>query len=208
MHVQESMCNVFAPTFTFNNIIYFTPRSSKWYIKRNTSRKHPMFPTVNIRLKLQLGREVKVYWTQGLSILFKDHHADSTTRLVPPGPRSPTVHSVMPRLGPRNQSSPNKKSNTTNDGAIVFPNTCCEVSKKKYSLPQSQVSHLIDTIRTVSYESLWRFVCTSASLLQLDSLDTVQSRHTNKDQKCKIWGFHSGDYDDYHLLGDDTVWLL
>jgi hypothetical protein len=25
---------------------------------------------------------------------------------------------------------------------------------------------------------------------------------------CKIWGFHGGDYDDYHLLGDDTVWLL
>jgi hypothetical protein len=25
---------------------------------------------------------------------------------------------------------------------------------------------------------------------------------------CKIWGFHGGDYDDYHLLGDYTVWLL
>jgi hypothetical protein len=25
---------------------------------------------------------------------------------------------------------------------------------------------------------------------------------------CKIWGFHGGDYDDYHLLGDDAVWLL
>jgi hypothetical protein len=24
----------------------------------------------------------------------------------------------------------------------------------------------------------------------------------------KIWGFHGGDYDDYHLLGDDAVWLL
>jgi hypothetical protein len=21
---------------------------------------------------------------------------------------------------------------------------------------------------------------------------------------CKIWGFHGGDYDDYHLLGDDN----
>jgi hypothetical protein len=27
-------------------------------------------------------------------------------------------------------------------------------------------------------------------------------------QTCKIWGFHGGDYDDYHILGDDTVWLL
>jgi hypothetical protein len=27
-------------------------------------------------------------------------------------------------------------------------------------------------------------------------------------KECKIWGFHSGDYDDYHLLGDDAVWLL
>jgi hypothetical protein len=26
--------------------------------------------------------------------------------------------------------------------------------------------------------------------------------------KCKIWGFHGGDYDDYHLLGDDAMWLL
>jgi hypothetical protein len=26
--------------------------------------------------------------------------------------------------------------------------------------------------------------------------------------RCKIWGFHGGDYDDYHLLGDDAVWLL
>jgi hypothetical protein len=25
---------------------------------------------------------------------------------------------------------------------------------------------------------------------------------------CKIWGFHGGDYDDYHLLGDDAVWLM
>jgi hypothetical protein len=25
---------------------------------------------------------------------------------------------------------------------------------------------------------------------------------------CKIWGSHGGDYDDYHLLGDDAVWLL
>jgi hypothetical protein len=25
---------------------------------------------------------------------------------------------------------------------------------------------------------------------------------------CKIWDFHGGDYDDYHLLGDDAVWLL
>jgi hypothetical protein len=24
----------------------------------------------------------------------------------------------------------------------------------------------------------------------------------------KIWGFHGGDCDDYHFLGDDTVWLL
>jgi hypothetical protein len=21
---------------------------------------------------------------------------------------------------------------------------------------------------------------------------------------CKIWGFHGGDYDDYHFLGDDN----
>jgi hypothetical protein len=26
--------------------------------------------------------------------------------------------------------------------------------------------------------------------------------------RCKIWGFHGGDCDDYHLLGDDTVWLV
>jgi hypothetical protein len=25
---------------------------------------------------------------------------------------------------------------------------------------------------------------------------------------CKIWGFHGGDYDDYDLLGNDTVWLI
>jgi hypothetical protein len=25
---------------------------------------------------------------------------------------------------------------------------------------------------------------------------------------CKIWGFNGGDYDDYHLLVDDAVWLL
>jgi hypothetical protein len=24
----------------------------------------------------------------------------------------------------------------------------------------------------------------------------------------KIWGFQGGDYDDYHLLGGDAVWLL
>jgi hypothetical protein len=24
---------------------------------------------------------------------------------------------------------------------------------------------------------------------------------------CKIWGFHGGDYDDYHLLGDDNQLL-
>jgi hypothetical protein len=27
-------------------------------------------------------------------------------------------------------------------------------------------------------------------------------------RSCKIWGFHGGDYDDYHHLGDDAVWLL
>jgi hypothetical protein len=26
--------------------------------------------------------------------------------------------------------------------------------------------------------------------------------------ECEQRGFHGGDYDDYHLLGDDTVWLL
>jgi hypothetical protein len=25
---------------------------------------------------------------------------------------------------------------------------------------------------------------------------------------CKIWGFHGGDYDDYHLLGDDNHQIL
>jgi hypothetical protein len=26
----------------------------------------------------------------------------------------------------------------------------------------------------------------------------------NNSLTCKIWGFHGGDYDDYHLLGDDN----
>jgi hypothetical protein len=28
------------------------------------------------------------------------------------------------------------------------------------------------------------------------------------DIERKILGFHGGDYDDYHLLGDDAVWLV
>jgi hypothetical protein len=28
------------------------------------------------------------------------------------------------------------------------------------------------------------------------------------DTCCKIWGFHGGDYDDYHLLRDDTHQLI
>jgi hypothetical protein len=32
--------------------------------------------------------------------------------------------------------------------------------------------------------------------------------YCDKSIPCKIWGFHGGDYDDYHLLGDDAVWLL
>jgi hypothetical protein len=35
-------------------------------------------------------------------------------------------------------------------------------------------------------------------------LSHPRRRHSS----CKIWGFHGGDYDDYHLLGDDAVWLL
>jgi hypothetical protein len=29
-----------------------------------------------------------------------------------------------------------------------------------------------------------------------------------KNKFCKILCFHGGDYDDDHLLGGDTVWLL
>jgi hypothetical protein len=35
--------------------------------------------------------------------------------------------------------------------------------------------------------------------------DSSLSKHAIS---SKIWGFHGGDYDDYHLLGDDAVWLL
>jgi hypothetical protein len=175
---NPTTCNIYASILGLMIFILLPGHESG--ASRETCRgREPMFPTVNIRVKLQLGREVKVYWTQGLSILFEDHHADSTTRLVPPGPRSPTVRSVMPPLRPRNKSSTNKKSNTTNDAPIVFPNTCCGVSKKR-SLPLSQVSHPIDKIRSVSYESLWRFVCTTTSLLQLDSLGIVQSGRTEQ----------------------------
>jgi hypothetical protein len=118
-----------ASIFRFKNAFYFTSRSSKWYIKRDTSQGiTDIFRMVNIRVKLPSIR------TRGQSLLDAgpvDHHADNATRLVPPGRRSPTVRPVMSRLGPRNQSSPNKKSITTNDAAIVFPNTCCGVPKKK-----------------------------------------------------------------------------
>jgi hypothetical protein len=36
----------------------------------------------------------------------------------------------------------------------------------------------------------------------------VSKLFLNINTTCKIWGSHGGDYDDYHLLGDDAVWLL
>jgi hypothetical protein len=42
------------------------------------------------------------------------------------------------------------------------------------------------------------FLCATCDNLMFYQLSVV----------CKIWGFHGGDYDDYHLLGDDAVWLL
>jgi hypothetical protein len=37
--------------------------------------------------------------------------------------------------------------------------------------------------------------------LDLDLLSSTM----NNSFPCKIWGFHGGDYDDYHLLGDDSI---
>jgi hypothetical protein len=38
--------------------------------------------------------------------------------------------------------------------------------------------------------------------------DIEPSMERKDSLSCKIWGFHGGDYDDYHLLGNNTVWLL
>jgi hypothetical protein len=47
-----------------------------------------------------------------------------------------------------------------------------------------------------------------ANLTYGATIKDILDNSANKVIQCKIWGFHGGDYDDYHLLGDDAVWLL
>jgi hypothetical protein len=66
-----------------------------------------------------------------------------------------------------------------------------------YIFPRDQPRQYVDKAES-AYGSRW-IVATDDLGAYIRPLAT--GRHV---LRCKIWGFHGGDYDDYHLLGDDN----
>jgi hypothetical protein len=76
--------------------------------------------------------------------------------------------------------------------------------------------------RIIMGDESWIYNCDPETKLKLSQWKSPQSPRAKRSRvqkrafplffqregDCKIWGFHDGDYDDYHLLGDDAVWLL
>jgi hypothetical protein len=64
------------------------------------------------------------------------------------------------------------------------------------------------SIRSVSYQMKAGDQFFSELLVLFEDAYIAVRLCSNEWLICQIWGFHGGDYDDYHLLGDDAVWFL
>jgi hypothetical protein len=62
-----------------------------------------------------------------------------------------------------------------------------------------QAMHVLAVLSEITH-----LLCTFCSF-NLETKLTMSRHWQTVFLLCKIWGFHGGDYDDYHLLGDDTV---